>query len=90
MYVPKDFKRPLYAGVYGHSAHEKSVYRLEIYCVDGNENLSLTNRIEGGDNVEREKNTETENDKRTKNKMKTVLVKSGLWALVEVFELLFL
>lgn len=37
VYIPHGFKRPLGVGVYGHSAHEKSVYALEIYRVDCSE-----------------------------------------------------
>ncbi|CAH0556681.1 unnamed protein product [Brassicogethes aeneus] len=85
--VPYSFQKPFSVGIYGHPSYENSSYLLEVYDLDGFDkdkfelvyiSIGETKKIKKLGNNNKEGNTYK------------MAAKTGLWALFEIFHLIFL
>lgn len=96
--IPKNFKRPVGIGIYGHPSYENSTYILEVYY-DRDQSepdvfSSLTNDLTVEDNTILDNmNGDDERDEVSFNGIKKYRIKgkllAGMWSLLEIFDLLF-
>lgn len=88
--IPESFKRPLGLGIYGHYAHETSVYHLEVYQNFGG-GEERGDVADGNGSFEESYGDARETKKdRLRRVIRLSAVKTGLWALFETLELIFL
>lgn len=84
-------------GIYGHGSHDFSLYTLEVYIATPQDHLAedfedVERRYESArtPNVVNEQEKGKPAEKKMNTKIKKVLTKSGLWALLEMFEIIFM
>lgn len=83
------FEKPVTVGIYGHPSFEESYFTLDIYDLPNESEETAQVNVEQFE-VESEKPKKEKIEKERSAKIKSYAARSGIWALLEIMQLVFI